>query len=299
MSDYLDYESFGRAVVDVIRQNNAWHRVVCIDLETKVEGGNFLAGERLLAVGLARRNAGQIEVKTLRLEEESDEAEFALLERLAEQLALMRPLVLLGYNISGYDFPFLILKMKKYDEYLKAKAVQEGREKAAYSKAYWAFKDALTRAYILDVMHPLRFEVAKHDRQAAREALMKAGFACSEDGIGLRIAGGASRIDEIKSALSASGVEVREKNVRADGSNAIAFIPPLHISLAKVVAHPRFAGLALRRLKHLADGPTKEDKGRIIYEMWKSNNPDFERYLEADVYDTLLLAEEVFGIGDG
>ena len=252
----LDYGSFTGSIVEILKQGHAWHRVVSIDLETKIEKReDFLPGERLLAVGFARResNGGAVEVKTLRLKDDSDDAEIELLNESARWLAPIRPLVLLGYNIAGYDYPLLCLKQKWYDDLLRSRAAdahfatqngapssqqaRSGGEKAKFPREYWALKDALTRAYILDMMHPLRYALAQHDNLA-----------------------------------------------------------PKYKSLADVVAHQRFADVKLMRRKQLAQGTSTENKGQLIYKMWKENNPDFERYLEGDVHDVLLLAESLYGV---
>ena len=67
--------------------------------------------------------------------------------------------------------------------------------------------------------------------------------------------------------------------------------------MSDVVSHQRFAEVALMRRKQLACGTSTEEKGQRIYRMWKEGDPDFERYLEGDVHDVLLLAEELYGIG--
>jgi len=232
----FDYNEFTAAVVEAVRSHNAWHRVVSIDLETKIEKKtDFLTGERLLAMGLARRVGSDVEVKTFRLKDESDEAEIELLYEAARHLAPVRPLILLGYNIAGYDYPLLSMKLKWHDDLLRAQ-VPEG-ERPVFPREYWALKDALTRAFVLDMMHPLRYAIAAHDNST-----------------------------------------------------------PKYKSLSDVVSHARFEKVALMRRKQLAAGTDTEHKGKVIYDLWKNKNPDFERYLEGDVHDVLLLAEELFGV---
>jgi DNA polymerase elongation subunit (family B) len=230
----LDYESFIASIMETVKRRDAGFRVLSLDLETKItDRKDFLTGERLLGIGMARRCGGEVESRVLRLKDDSDEAEIELLNGAAAFMGTVRPLVLLGYNISGYDYPLLNLKLKWYDEY------HRDRGNARYPREYWSLKDALTRAYVLDIMHPLRFELARLEQST-----------------------------------------------------------PKYRSLSSVVSHPRFASLPLKRLKHLAEGSTTEEKGKRIYEMWRSNDPDFERYLEGDVHDTLLLAEELYGFRD-
>lgn len=236
LSSRFDYGQFTESIVETIKSNRAWHRVVSIDLETKIgKKTDFLTNERILAIGMARRAGGGIELKTISLKDDSDEAEIELLMAASRFLSPIRPLVLIGYNISGYDYPLLNMKLKWHDDYCRAQA-KEG-EKPQYPKEYWALKDALTRAYILDMMHPLRFALAKHDNTT-----------------------------------------------------------PKYKSLADVVSHARFEKVALMRRKQLACGTTAEEKGQRIYRMWKEGDPDFERYLEGDVHDVLLLAEALYGV---
>jgi hypothetical protein len=246
----LDYNEFTAEVIETVRRHGAWRRVVSIDLETKIEKKtDFLTGERLLGIGLARRAGNELEVKTFTLKDESDDAEIELLYEAARYLAPIKPLVLLGYNIAGYDYPLLNMKLKWHDDMLRAK-MPEG-QKAVFPREYWALKDALTRAYVLDMMHPLRYAIAEHDSTTAK-----------------------------------------------------------YKSLADVVDHARFADVALMRRKHLAAGSGRmlpggnmppasqatENKGKVIYDMWKSHDPNFERYLEGDVHDVLLLAEALYGV---
>jgi DNA polymerase elongation subunit (family B) len=236
-SHSLDYNSFTAAIIETIKQSRAWHRVVSIDLETKIEKkADFLTGERLLGIGLARRVGSEIELRTIKLKDDTDEAEIELLMETSRFLSPIKPLILLGYNISGYDYPLLNMKLKWHDDFVRARA-PEGA-KPQYPKEYWSLKDALTRAYILDMMHPLRYALAEHDGTA-----------------------------------------------------------PKYKSLSDVVSHQRFAEVALMRRKQLACGTSTEEKGQRIYRMWKEGDPDFERYLEGDVHDVLLLAEELYGIG--
>jgi DNA polymerase elongation subunit (family B) len=234
--EQFEYEELSRSAIDAIKAHGSWHRVVSIDLETKItKKEDFLSGERILAVGMARRMASGIESRTFTLKEETDEAEIALLYEAARYLQEARPLVLLGYNISGYDFPLLCLKLKWHDDLLRNRSTDG---KPVFPREYWALKDALTRTYILDLMHPLRFEIARHDKAT-----------------------------------------------------------PKYKSLADVVDHQCYASLPLMRRKQLASSSSQEGKGARIYSMWKAKDPDFERYLEGDVHDVLVLAECLYGAG--
>ena len=251
----LGYDELASSLVETIRSRGGWHRAVSIDLETKIEKkSDFLTGERLLAIGIARRTGASVEIRAFRLKDESDDAEIELLYEAARHLAPVHPLLLLGYNIAGYDYPLLSMKLKWHDDLLRSRLpdarfaaqngapssprLEAGGQKPIFPREYWALKDALTRAFVLDMMHPLRFALAAHDN-----------------------------------------------------------LTPKYKSLADVVAHQRFADVSLMRRKQLAQGTSTENKGQVIYEMWKSHDPDFERYLEGDVHDVLLLAEELYGVG--
>jgi len=244
MGVFFDYDELAQSAVDAICKAGAWNRAVSVDLETKImKKSDFLSGERLLGIGFARRGREGVETRTLRLKDDSDDAEAELLNDAAHWLYGVRPLLLLGYNIAGYDYPLLALKIKWYDERARA-ACKEG-EKPVFPREYWALKDAMTRAFVLDMMHPLRYGIAKHDGTTAK-----------------------------------------------------------YRSLSFVVSHPKFKDTPLMRRKGLAeadaltaDKDKQMNKGMKIYEMWKGHDPAFERYLEGDVHDFLLLAEETYGIG--
>ena len=234
----LGYDELASSLVETIRSRGEWHRVVSIDLETKIEKKtDFLTGERLLAIGLARRAGADVEIRTFRLKDESDDAEIELLYEAARWLAPVKPLLLLGYNIAGYDYPLMSMKLKWHDDLLRARMPEGSGQKPVFPREYWALKDALTRAFVLDMMHPLRFAIAQHDNAT-----------------------------------------------------------PKYKSLADVVAHARFEKLALMRRKQLAQGTDTENKGKVIYDLWRNHDPNFERYLEGDVHDVLLLAEEMYGV---
>jgi|GEM_PF-901914 len=250
----LGYDELASSLVETICSRGEWHRVVSIDLETKIEKKtDFLTGERLLAIGIARRAGASVETRTFTLKDESDDAEIELLYEAARHLAPVHPLLLLGYNIAGYDYPLLNMKLKWHDDLLRARLpdarfaaqngapssqqARSGGQKPIFPREYWALKDALTRAFVLDMMHPLRFALAAHDN-----------------------------------------------------------LTPKYKSLADVVSHARFEKVALMRRKQLAAGTDTENKGKVIYGMWKARDPNFERYLEGDVHDVLLLAEELFGV---
>lgn len=70
---------------------------------------------------------------------------------------------------------------------------------------------------------------------------------------------------------------------------------PKILSLAKVLEHPMFAKLPLKRTKSLLNG--ESDKGLQIYNLWKNDRGKFVKYAEGDAHDTLLIFEEIFRYG--
>ncbi|HII53440.1 hypothetical protein COT30_02545 [Candidatus Micrarchaeota archaeon CG08_land_8_20_14_0_20_49_17] len=231
----LSLEEFTQAIMDIVKSRRQWGRVVSLDLETKVLEGEFLSNERILAAGIAYREGGIVKHGVAMLDEETDESEFLLLKKVGSFFTQVRPLVLLGYNISGYDYPLISTKLKQWGDH-SAKHGEKRDGKPIFPQEYWALKDALTRSYILDLMHVARFAIAKQDNTT-----------------------------------------------------------PKYLSLEKVIDHPMFAEVPLMRKKHLA-GEVKAEKGKKIYEMWKNNDQHLSEYLNADVHDTLLIAEKLFGI---
>ncbi len=267
----LSPEEFTQAIMDIIKSRGQWGRVVSLDLETKVLEGEFLSNERILAAGIAYREGEIVKHGVAMLDEETDESEFLLLKKVGSFFTQVRPLVLLGYNISGYDYPLISMKLKQWGDHLAThgenglefrvqslesrvprpkpqdtksetrdpglKTLDPGpKTKIRFPPEYWALKDALTRSYILDIMHVARFAIAKQDNTT-----------------------------------------------------------PKYLSLEKVIGHPMFAEVPLMRKKHLA-GEVKEEKGKKIYEMWKNKDPHLSEYLNADVHDTLLIAERLFQV---
>ncbi len=149
-------------MMGLLKRTDSWNQVVSLDLETKVLAPDqFLSGERILAAGISYRVGKEIKSKVVMLENDTEQAELELLERLGHELYVANPLVLLGYNITGYDFPLLLMKIKKYDDWQKSKAAPGTR--AQFSRDYWHLKDALTRSVIFDVMHAARYRIGRHD----------------------------------------------------------------------------------------------------------------------------------------
>jgi hypothetical protein len=141
----MSYASVARTVVNLARTSGE-NRILSLDLETKVTGsGQFLTGERILGVSVAWKEHTQVRTKTIVLEEESDAAEGKLFSELDTLLLQLRPLVLVGYYITHYDLPLLNIKLRNT------------------RKPYWGIEDTVTRAYVLDLKDPVRFEVAERD----------------------------------------------------------------------------------------------------------------------------------------
>jgi len=158
----LHVEDFQYELMYLLKRKGSWNQAVSLDLETKIlKDGDFLTGEPVLAAGLAYRIGDEVRTKAIMLEDESKEAELALLEKLGHELHVANPLVILGYNMTGYDFPLLLLKIKQYDDWQKAQAPKG--QKANFSRDYWHLKDALTRSIVFDVMHAARYRIGRHD----------------------------------------------------------------------------------------------------------------------------------------
>jgi len=133
------------AVIEWIVKTRNIERIVAIDLETKVlEANGFLTGETILCVSLARFLKGSIHSKLILLEKDDPECEAKLLLELNDYLLEVRPLVLIGYNLGGYDIPLLNLKLRQYP-----------------NPICWGIKDTIERSFHLDMKHPVRFELAK------------------------------------------------------------------------------------------------------------------------------------------
>jgi DNA polymerase elongation subunit (family B) len=140
----LNYGDLENKVVEWILETGNLDRVVSIDLETKVLDGQFVTGERILAISLAYVNGDNIESRVIVLREDTDNNELELLHEFDKFLLEARPLVLIGFNLTGYDIPLLNMKLRKYRE-----------------DKFWGIADTIERCYVLDMKHPIRFELAK------------------------------------------------------------------------------------------------------------------------------------------
>lgn len=151
----MHYGHLAQAVVDWVVENGQRERIAAIDLETKVVGGSrFLSNETILSIAVAhRKSTGELCSEIYTLEEETHDAEVRLLRRLNDFMLDVRPMILLGYSLTSYDIPLLNLKLRDVSE--------SGRGKGE-KIIFWGILDCIGRAFILDMKHPIRFEIAKY-----------------------------------------------------------------------------------------------------------------------------------------
>ena len=143
------YGHLAQRVIETLIRENEIQRIVSLDLETKVlRPEDFLTGEPILATSLAYLEDEEIQTRVLVVNEEGPKSEEGLMSELDSFLIEMRPLVIVGYNNTGYDLPLLTLKVRHS------------------SVPFWALKDTLSRSFPLDMMHVVRFEIASYDRTA-------------------------------------------------------------------------------------------------------------------------------------
>ena len=62
--------------------------------------------------------------------------------------------------------------------------------------------------------------------------------------------------------------------------------------MSYVMNHEHFKDLPFEKTKDIYE-LSKEDKGKRIYEDWKSGNKEFEKYLKGEAHDLLLIAEKI------
>lgn len=226
----MNYEDLQNIIVGSLKENNSWNRAISVDIETSLD---VLDGSKtpLLSISVARRNDGKVEIEKFILQRETPEDEARLFNEFGNFCQKIRPLVMIGYGIGRFDLPVLSLKMRQLDNMFR----QEGK----YNPGYWAFRDALTRSYVLDMINPVRFEVGRVDQSA-----------------------------------------------------------PSMLSLEKAIDHKRFQHLPFKRTKNIVSNliNSSTNKWDVIYNLWKINRNSFNQYVEGDVHDTLLLAEELFNV---
>ena len=122
------------------------HRIISLDLETKVlSPDDFLTGETVLSAAIARFDGERVVSRIIILEDESPDAQNRFFTALNDEIQNVRPLVVLGYNVTGYDIPLLQMKLRRLPT------------------PYWAVKDMIERAFILDLKYPIMFELAEYE----------------------------------------------------------------------------------------------------------------------------------------
>lgn len=226
----MNHIDLSRCVVDWLLRIDQWHRAVSIDIEgdlaTLDEPTKFL-----LSLSIARRINGRIEIKNFVLNEETSTDEVRTFRELGTEFQEIKPLVLIGFNIRLFDLLVLGLKLRQLDNLFK--------QERKYEPWYWALRDAIGGSYILDMMDPIRFEIARHDKTN-----------------------------------------------------------PKFVQLEAAIAHPRFRHLTFRNTKNIVSSRMSAHQGHtkwnVIYDLWKNDRKLFEQYIEGDVHDTLLIAEDIF-----
>lgn len=145
----IHYGDLDSQIVDWTVNNSARDRILSFDLETRVINGNFLNNETILGISVSRRT-NRIENDVFVLEEESPQGEIRLLETFDDYLKKVRPLILVGFNHTGYDNVLLSTKMRNSPRIL------------------WGLKDSLSRCHMIDVMHTARFVIAEWDKTSPK-----------------------------------------------------------------------------------------------------------------------------------
>jgi hypothetical protein len=147
----MNYDDLARMVVKQVVERGESHRIVSIDLETRVlSESDFLTGETILSFAMARRVDGVVLPKLFTLGEETSQSQQTLFSETNLELERIRPLIIVGYNVTGYDFPLLRAKLRRSPT------------------PHWALIDMVERAFVLDMKHPLKFEIARADGSSPR-----------------------------------------------------------------------------------------------------------------------------------
>jgi hypothetical protein len=154
MQTNVNHSDLATSVVGWLLQVNQWHRAVSIDIEGSLEMLDDPT-KILLSVSIARRTNGRIEIKKFILNEETSADEARIFSELGTEFQRIRPLALIGYNNGRFDQVVLGLKLRQLEELFK-------RERK-YEAWYWALRETVARSYVLDMMDPVRFEMATYD----------------------------------------------------------------------------------------------------------------------------------------
>lgn len=226
----MNHTNLQHSITEFLKQNNVWDRAVSLDIEADLKTLDD-PSKIILSIATARRSNGSIDVQKFMINEETVQDEGRIFNEFGTFCEKSRPLIFIGYNIMRFDLPILLMKMRKLDEMFK----QGGN----YSPSYWAFRESMGRSYFLDMMDPVRFEIANFDK-----------------------------------------------------------VPPKIISLENAISHKRFSHLPFKNTKSIVSTMTNSgmDKWTAIRSLWKDSNGSFNQYIEGDVHDTLLLAEELFNV---
>lgn len=122
--------------------------VLSIDLETIVRNtGDFLTGERIIAISLSYLVSGHIETELLIAGNEEEVEEDRILSELDRRISELKPSVIIGYNHVGYDLPLLRIKMLK----------------RPYSRQLWNLKRYISIAYCPDMMYVIADDLFNYD----------------------------------------------------------------------------------------------------------------------------------------
>ncbi|GGM74578.1 hypothetical protein GCM10007108_10650 [Thermogymnomonas acidicola] len=136
-----------RALMARVREMDWKGRIVSLDLETLVRGkGQFLTGERIIAYSMSIAG-DRTEDRVYVADSDDDASEMALLRELDRDFGKYRPMVLTGYNISGYDIPLLNLKMRNL----------------SFENQLWNVKYTISTAFCLDAMYVIADDLYRFD----------------------------------------------------------------------------------------------------------------------------------------
>ncbi|MEM0158587.1 MAG: hypothetical protein QXV22_01360 [Thermoplasmataceae archaeon] len=121
-------------------------RVLAVDLETLIrKQEDFLTGEQIIAASVAFVNESENIVKTEVFVSEGDGEPYEdqVLLSLDRFFAEFRPLIVIGYNHTGYDFPLLRIKMLR----------------RSYNRQLWNLKYFLSTSYCPDMMYIIAYDL--------------------------------------------------------------------------------------------------------------------------------------------
>jgi hypothetical protein len=146
----MNYYDLSRWAVERVVSSGNRDRIVSLDLETRVVNGRFLSSELVLAASLSRRlDDGTIDSRVITLADENIESEGTLFRTLDKELRAVRPLVVVGFNVGSYDLPLLTTKLVD--------------SRSRYGEIFWGVRDCCSRTLVVDLIDPVRFELAKFD----------------------------------------------------------------------------------------------------------------------------------------